>query len=162
MLFEGQKVPFLVPNSDSVVYFVVADAVSHQGSVIAFGSTLYGSRIEIVGALAFCAAYHLAVVAVPIQGIVGAFILMNAVWALAIPSEISVVAVDSAIAVASDDDAIVGSQLVIIDVSFYSCCHGYVFRLVLAIVESGIYMPGSILVFGGDDGEVACGCQCSF
>ena len=159
MSFWGKKFPFLVPDTDSEVCFVVTDAVAHQGSVIAFGSTLHCSCVEVVCALALGATYHLAVATVPIQGIIGASILLDTVGTLAIPCKISVVAIKSSITVASDDNAIVGTQKVVIEASFRGGGHRYVLRLVLAIVEVGVDVPSPILEFGGDDGEIACGCQ---
>ena len=103
-------------------------------------------------------------VACPLQWIVGAAILQDAVKALSVPCYIAIevgcaedeTILDSILQVVSC------SQIAIVGVVFLGSREDDGFSMVLAIVEGGVDIPGAIYLFGTNHGVGAGSLECSF
>ena len=120
----------------------IVDDVLHQ----AFAFALTTSIFQVVVAMAFLASHQLLVACIPVEGIVGASILVDAVWTLAVvgyePVEVGV----------PDDDAIVGSKSSGIGILlFCGDGDGDVFSLGIVIIGGGENVPNAVLIGGADE-----------
>lgn len=142
----------------------VAYPILHQHLVFfTLSAACDGTIFKAINSFALVADHRLSV-ARPLQRIVGAAILQDAVQALPVPGYIAI-----EVGCAEDEtilccifQVVSCSQIAIVGIVFLGSREDDGFCMVLAIVEGGVDVPGAIYFFGTNHGVGAGSLECSF